>query len=120
MKRVLIVTYYWPPSGGGGVQRWLKFVKYLRNFDWEPVIYTPENPEGPVEDKTLLKDVPKNIEVIKRPIKEQMNGEVLMKTEDSRLGAFRQFSKQIRGSKKHLIGRHLTAGRREHRWAAWY
>ena len=70
MKKVLIITYYWPPSGGGGVQRWLKFVKYLRNFDWEPVIYTPENPEGPVEDQSLFKDIPKDIELIKRPIKE--------------------------------------------------
>jgi len=70
VKKVLIITYYWPPSGGGGVQRWLKFVKYLGNFDWEPIIYTPENPEGPVEDETLFKDIPKNIEVIKRPIKE--------------------------------------------------
>ena len=44
MKRLLIITYYWPPSGGSGVQRWLKFVKYLRQSGWEPVIYTPENP----------------------------------------------------------------------------
>ena len=70
MKKVLIITYYWPPSGGAGVQRWLKFVKYFRDFGWEPVIYTPENPEGPVEDYTLFNDIPKNIEVIKKPIKE--------------------------------------------------
>ena len=41
-KKVLIITYYWPPSGGSGVQRWLKFTKYLRDFGWEPVIYTPD------------------------------------------------------------------------------
>jgi len=70
LKKVLIITYYWPPSGGAGVQRWLKFVKYFRDFGWEPVIYTPENPEGPVEDYTLFNDIPKNIEVIKKPIKE--------------------------------------------------
>ncbi|MCX6282036.1 MAG: glycosyltransferase family 4 protein [Bacteroidetes bacterium] len=68
MKRVLIITYYWPPSGGAGVQRWLKFVKYLRRFDWEPVIYTPENPEFPETDLSLAKDVPDGLEVIKRPI----------------------------------------------------
>ena len=45
MKKALIITYYWPPSGGAGVQRWLKFVKYLRGFGWEPVVYTPGNPE---------------------------------------------------------------------------
>ena len=49
MKKVLIITYYWPPSGGGGVQRWLKFVKYFRQFGWEPIVFTPENPEMPVE-----------------------------------------------------------------------
>ena len=45
MKRVLIVTYYWPPSGGSGVQRWVKFAKYLPAAGWQPVVYTPENPE---------------------------------------------------------------------------
>ncbi len=68
MKRVLIITYYWPPSGGAGVQRWLKFAKYLRDFGWEPVIYTPENPEYPEADESLFKDLPIGIEVIKRPI----------------------------------------------------
>ncbi len=68
MKRVLIITYYWPPSGGAGVQRWLKFAKYLPEFGWEPVIYTPENPEYPVEDPTLEKDVPVDIEILRQPI----------------------------------------------------
>lgn len=68
MKKVLIITYYWPPSGGAGVQRWLKFVKYLREFGWEPVVYTPENPEPPDFDETLLADVPENLTVIKRPV----------------------------------------------------
>jgi len=68
MKRVLIITYYWPPSGGAGVQRWLKFTKYLRGFGWEPVIYTPENPEFPEADNSLFKDIPEGIEVIKTPI----------------------------------------------------
>jgi len=68
MKRVLIITYYWPPSGGAGVQRWLKFVKYLRDFGIEPIIYTPSNPEMPVEDYSLLKDIPQNVEIIQQPI----------------------------------------------------
>jgi hypothetical protein len=70
MKKVLIITYYWPPSGGAGVQRWLKFTKYLRDFDWEPIIYTPENPEFPSNDPTLEKDIPKNLTVLKTRIKE--------------------------------------------------
>lgn len=68
MKKVLIITYYWPPSGGAGVQRWLKFAKYLPQFGWQPVIYTPENPDFAVEDKSLLKDVSLNLEVIKSHI----------------------------------------------------
>lgn len=68
MKKVLIITYYWPPSGGAGVQRWLKFVKYLREFGWEPVIYTPSNPESPINDDSLQKDVPADITVLKTEI----------------------------------------------------
>lgn len=68
VKKVLIITYYWPPSGGGGVQRWLKFAKYLRDFGWEPVICTPRSPDFEIRDESLQGDVPKDIEVIKRPI----------------------------------------------------
>ncbi len=68
MKRVLIITYYWPPSGGSGVQRWLKFVKYLREFGYEPIVYTPANPEFMAVDSSLEKEIPEGIEVIKRAI----------------------------------------------------
>ncbi|MEI6455339.1 MAG: glycosyltransferase [bacterium] len=68
MKRALIISYYWPPSGGAGVQRWLKFVKYLRNSGWEPVLFIPENPEYPEIDLSLEKDVPRNLEIIRQPI----------------------------------------------------
>lgn len=70
MKRVLIITYYWPPAGGPGVQRWLNFVKYLKDFDIEPVVYTPENPNYPIVDPDLLKVVPEGVEVLKQPIRE--------------------------------------------------
>lgn len=70
MKKVLIITYYWPPSGGSGVQRWVKFSKYLPTLGWEPVIYTPENPELIAVDNSLEKDVPEGIEVIRRHIVE--------------------------------------------------
>lgn len=68
MKRVLIITYYWPPGGGAGVQRWLKFAKYLREFGWEPIIYTAENGEMPVIDNSLQKDIPQNVTVLKTKI----------------------------------------------------
>ncbi|MBX2899943.1 MAG: glycosyl transferase [Cyclobacteriaceae bacterium] len=67
-KRVLIITYYWPPSGGSGVQRWLKFVKYLPQFGWEPFVFTPENPAFSIQDKSLLNDVPAQVEVVRFPI----------------------------------------------------
>ena len=70
MKKVLIICYYWPPAGGPGVQRWLKFATYLKIFGIEPVIYTPENPNYPITDLELINEVPTDIEVVKFPIKE--------------------------------------------------
>jgi len=67
-NKILIITYYWPPAGGPGVQRWLKFSKYLPDFGWEPIIYTPENPSYPLLDESLMKDVPENLEIIKTKI----------------------------------------------------
>jgi glycosyltransferase involved in cell wall biosynthesis len=67
-KSVLIITYYWPPSGGSGVQRWLKFVKYLPSFGYTPYVFTPENPSYDVKDESLLKDIPPGAEVIHFPI----------------------------------------------------
>src|SRR5258706_9576879 len=67
-KNVLIITYYWPPSGGSGVQRWLKFVKYLPQFGWTPYVFTPENPSFAIQDKSLISDVPNEAEVIRFPI----------------------------------------------------
>ena len=68
MKRVLIITYYWPPSGGSGVQRWLKMSKYLPENGWQPVIYTTKDAEYPIVDTSLEKDVVPEVEVIRRPI----------------------------------------------------
>lgn len=68
MKKILIITYYWPPAGGPGVQRWLKFVKYLRDFGVEPVVYIPENPHYPIEDASLENEIPKDITIYKQPL----------------------------------------------------
>lgn len=70
MKRLLIITYYWPPTGGSGVQRWVKFSKYLPQYGWQPVIYTPENPERLAYDESLLGDVPECAEIIRTRIVE--------------------------------------------------
>jgi len=69
-KRTLIITYYWPPSGGPGVQRWLKFVKYLPEFNVEPIVYIPENPNYPLIDTSLEKEVSKDVIILNQPIKE--------------------------------------------------
>jgi len=68
MKKVLIITYYWPPAGGSGVQRWLKFTKYLPKYNWQPIIYTPENSYFEVQDEALLSDIPAEAEIWKTPI----------------------------------------------------
>jgi glycosyltransferase involved in cell wall biosynthesis len=68
VKKVLIITYYWVPAGGGGVQRWVKFVKYFRRFGWEPVIYTVSNGDYPLLDPSLEKNIPEGVEVIRTPI----------------------------------------------------
>ncbi|ESU18509.1 glycosyl transferase, group 1 family protein [Flavobacterium cauense R2A-7] len=68
MKKVLIITYYWPPAGGPGVQRWLKFVKYLPEFGIEPIVYIPENPTYPLVDEKLLQEVPEQVTILKNKI----------------------------------------------------
>jgi hypothetical protein len=68
MKRALIITYYWPPIGGSGVQRWVKFAKYLPSEGWQPVVYTPENPDLFSIDESLLKDIPQEAEIIEKRI----------------------------------------------------
>lgn len=70
MKRVLIIAYYWPPAGGSGVQRCLKFAKYLPEFGYSPIVYTCENPAAFTWDESLLRDVSPNLEVHKTRIYE--------------------------------------------------
>lgn len=67
-KKILIITYYWPPAGGPGVQRWLKFVKYLPQMGWEPTIFIPENPSYPIVDESLQNDVSPDLKTIKSKI----------------------------------------------------
>ncbi len=69
-QKVLIITYYWPPAGGPGVQRWLKFVKYLPEYNIEPIVYCPENPSYPIFDQSLESELSKDITILKQPIKE--------------------------------------------------
>lgn len=68
MKKVLIITYYFPPAGGPGVQRWLKFVKYLPDFGFQPHVYVPENPTYPIVDEKLVDEISDRAIVIKQKI----------------------------------------------------
>jgi glycosyltransferase involved in cell wall biosynthesis len=90
--KVLIVTYYWPPSGGSGVQRWLKFVKYLPSFGITPYVFTPQNPSFDLRDESLVKDIPPEAKVIRFPIWEPFGG--LGKTHRSE-SKQKSFSKKI-------------------------
>ncbi|MGO4905268.1 glycosyltransferase family 4 protein [Flavobacterium sp. W20_MBD1_R3] len=67
-KKILIITYYWPPAGGPGVQRWLKFVKYLPDFGIQPIVYIPENPTYPIIDENLVKQVSDKAIILKHKI----------------------------------------------------
>ena len=65
MKKVLIITYYWPPGSGPGVQRFLKCSKYLRDVGWEPIILTVDNGSYPSLDQSLEQDIPTGLNVYK-------------------------------------------------------
>ena len=67
-KKILIITYYWPPAGGPGVQRWLKFVKYLPDFGIQPIVYIPENPTYPIVDENLVNEVSDKAIILKQKI----------------------------------------------------
>jgi len=97
MKKALVITYYWPPAGGAGVQRALKFVKYLPQFGWEPIVLTVENPDSPTEDLSLLEDIPQGCKVYKtkslepfeiykkftgKKSDEKIPGDILLKNDD--------------------------------------
>ncbi|WP_271405350.1 glycosyltransferase family 4 protein [Tenacibaculum soleae] len=85
--KVLIITYYWVPAGGSGVQRWLKFVKYLRDFNIEPVIYTVDEAKYPIIDESLANDIPEDIEVIKKAIWEPNDFLSIFKKKETKTSA---------------------------------
>ena len=84
MKKVLILTYYWPPAGGPGVQRWLKFVKYLPDFRVTPILYIPENPNYPLFDESLVNEIPKGLTVYRHPIREPYKLASLLSKRDTK------------------------------------
>ena len=67
-SKIVIITYYFPPAGGPGVQRWLKFVKYLPDFDIQPIVYIPENPTYPIVDENLVQEISEKAIILKHKI----------------------------------------------------
>tara|TARA_B110000027_G_scaffold133808_1_gene163397 strand:- start:74 stop:1354 length:1281 start_codon:yes stop_codon:yes gene_type:complete len=99
VKKVLIITYYWPPAGGPGVQRWLKFVKYLPEFGIEPIVYCPQNPNYPIIDTSMVSEVSSKLEVIQKPINEPYKwAQLVSKSKTSKLS-----KGIINGEKKQTI-----------------
>ena len=74
-KKALIITYYWPPAGGPGVQRWLKFVKYLPEYNIDPIVFIPDNPNYPMTDESLLDEVSSEVKIVRFPISEFISTE---------------------------------------------
>ena len=68
MKKILIITYYWPPKGGVGVQRWLKLSKYLYKENYDITIYTTKDGVGTLEDRSLEKSIPSGLNILKHTI----------------------------------------------------
>ena len=107
-KRVLIISYYWPPSAGSGVQRWLKFSKFLPEHGYEPHVYTPLNPSFDLRDEELLADVSDQVVVVKRKITEpyalfklfggKKKGNTGLVNSDKKKSKFDQWSSWIRGN----------------------
>ncbi len=95
-KKVLIVSYYWPPAGGPGVQRWLKFTKYLPEMGYETYVYTPENPSYPIVDTSLEKEINPKVKIIQTKIWEpyQLAEKLNPKNKAYKAGHFEQKEQQ--------------------------
>lgn len=112
MKNLLVITYYFPPSGGPGVQRVLKHVKYLRQYGWNPIVFTVRDADYPAFDYSLMDEIPKDVEVIRSKIFEPYNfyrkltgkkpGEPvdvnIIKKEDAKLSIRERFIEFVRGT----------------------
>ena len=73
MKKLLVITYYWPPAGGSGVQRWLNLSRYLAELGWDITVMAPQNPSYPIVDNSISESISSLVKVIKVPIFEPVN-----------------------------------------------
>lgn len=109
MKKILIISYYWPPSGGAGVQRMLKTVKYFPEFGIIPYVITVKEDKAsyPSTDESLNKDVPAEAKVFRTDTFEPFGiySKILGKksiptgfSNESNPGLFQKFSRFVRGN----------------------
>lgn len=107
-KKVLFVAHIFPPVGGSGVQRSLKFVKYLRDFGWEPIVVTVGKTVYPLKDETMISEIPEEVEVIRIDERDNINPEYVNQliklysgiVEDDEL--IQEYVKELNKSNAHL------------------
>ncbi len=68
LKHVLLLTYYWPPAGGAGVHRWVRFSSFFKENNWQMHVYSPSNAHYPIVDSGMVKQVSKDIISVQHPI----------------------------------------------------
>lgn len=105
-RTVLVLTYRWPPQGGGGVQRTLKLVKYLSQLGWRPVVHTVANPYSRLWDPTLQHEVPPEATVYRTPTVEYES----LRTGATKLGS--KVVRSLRGGSKAKSGGAAARGAR--------
>jgi glycosyltransferase involved in cell wall biosynthesis len=82
MKKVLVISYYFPPMGMAGVQRTLKFVKYLPDYNWKPTVLTIVPGGYYAKDYSLLKEIEdKDINIVR--VESKMEPTQMLKKNDT-------------------------------------
>jgi len=100
-NKLLIISYYWPPSGGSGVQRWLNFSNKLVKMGWDITVFTAENANYPILDKNLEYTIDKSVKVFRIPIFEPVGFFKKNNTDNIKSSSF--FSKIILWFRANLL-----------------
>lgn len=105
--QVLLFSYYWPPSGGAGVQRWLKFCKYLPEFNIKPIVVTVDERYAsyPLLDNSFLKDISSELQLIKTKSFEPLN--YYQKLSGRKQVPFAGFANETNENWKHEVSRFI-------------
>ena len=101
MKKVLMIAYYFPPMGGGGVQRTVKYVKHLSGYGWKPVVITTANTYFWKHDSTLWRDIPKDTPIYRAPLAVPIT--LIERIRTLLRGGSREHPPETRSSRAHSI-----------------